>query len=597
MTESFKTDFLSTSTIKKVMPSCLVYAFVQSMTFMVDTVLAGSFLEPDAVAAVAVGMPIIGLMISFSAMIMHGGYLMMLHSLGRSDMEGYNRIFSLILFFTIAVDLVFIGICFGATNFLAGISGGAKATEKVFEYGCLYIRTACLMILFFAIGSFFQLVCASFGYQTERLISSVINVVGNILVSILAINLLSEDYKIAGLGIGSAFGAFFQMISAFGFMLYRKVKVKFSFYAPDKRNFSILLECVHIGLPASIDGILDSASGSVVNNVILSSFANGSYVLALVAMIKTVFTLVRTVGSGILYASEALIGILHGERDNGGICSTFKTSLKLGFLYATVFALIIICFQQPILNFYELKNVADAKNGLILIALSGLLLILPFMMNSAYESTNHHLFAFLVASIPDSILYPLFVAAFGRKFGVTAVWISMGFSFVPFIIVYYSIFAIANRRLIVPLERFLLLEKYENRKTALDVSIPANAVNISFVSEYLQNFFLKNNTPAKLAYISALCMEEIAADYIAHRSNTKKAEKETYMDIKAFRDEDKIEIILRNYDEPYDPLIVEDKGAEDNFSKIGIVMTQKIASEIHYSYAYHLNVVTVIIPL
>ena len=32
-------------------------------------------------------------------------------------------------------------------------------------------------------------------------------------------------------------------------------------------------------------------------------------------------------------------------------------------------------------------------------------------------------------------------------------------------------------------------------------------------------------------------------------------------------------------------------------SKIGIVMTQKIASEIHYSYAYHLNVVTVIIPL
>ena len=67
-----------------------------------------------------------------------------------------------------------------------------------------------------------------------------------------------------------------------------------------------------------------------------------------------------------------------------------------------------------------------------------------------------------------------------------------------------------------------------------------------------------------------------------------------FRNIKAFRDPEKIEIILRNYDKPYDPLIIEHDEKDESFSKIGINMTQKIASKVLYSYAYHLNVVSVI---
>ena len=37
-------------------------------------------------------------------------------------------------------------------------------------------------------------------------------------------------------------------------------------------------------------------------------------------------------------------------------------------------------------------------------------------------------------------------------------------------------------------------------------------------------------------------------------------------------------------------------SGEPDVSKIGILMTQKMASRVLYSYAYHLNVVTIIIP-
>ena len=596
MSENYRSDFLSTRTIRKVMPACLIYAFVQSMTFMVDTVIAGNMLGADAVAAVAMGIPIIGLMLSFTGMIMQGGFLKMLDRLGKSDMDGYNRMFSITLIFTIVVDLIFVALCLFATNAVIMISGGAKATPEATALAVMYVKAACMMILFFAIGSVLQIVSATFGYQTDRMISSLVNVAVNIIASVLAIQFLDDQYKIVGLGIGSALGAFAQMITALVMMKVRKIKVKFRFYAPNKRVILDSLDCLRRGLPSSVDNILDSASGSVVNNIILSVFADGTYVLALVTMIKTIFSLVRTVGRGSLYANQPLSGILHGERDNKGICKSFKATLLQGLIYSAGLAAIIIALHQPILNFYKLAGDGNAQLGLILIALSGIVSVFPYLFNAVYEATGHMMLGLVIAVIPDSILYPVFVVVFGKILGVTGVWLAMGFSFIPFFIIYYLIFVIVNKKPIVPLERLLVLKKHDDLETALDISIPVESEKVSFVSEKLQSFFLEHDAPKRIAYISALCMEEIAADYLEYRRNSAKKSEKAFMDIKAFRDPEKIEIILRNYDKPYDPLIIEHDEKDESFSKIGIIMTQKIASKVLYSYAYHLNVVTIIIP-
>ena len=123
------------------------------MTFMVDTIVAGHSLGPDAVAGVALGMPIIGLMLSFVGVILQGGFLKLLGSMGRSDMNDYRRVFSLALVFTFLVDIVFLAICIFGTNGVLNISGAAKASSEAVRMGRLYIQTACLMILFFSLGS------------------------------------------------------------------------------------------------------------------------------------------------------------------------------------------------------------------------------------------------------------------------------------------------------------------------------------------------------------------------------------------------------------------------------------------------------------
>ncbi|MBR0366155.1 MAG: MATE family efflux transporter, partial [Clostridia bacterium] len=594
MDTKLQSDVLSVNAIRRVMPSCCVYALVQSMTFMVDTILAGHFIGSNAVAAVAMGMPIIGLMLAFTSMILHGGYLKMLFYMGRSDMNSYQRMFSITLTLTILIDLIFVGICMAGTGAVAKISGGAIAEAQSVALAHIYIRTASPMIFFFAVGTVFQLVSASFGYQTDRMISSLVNVVVNIVVSLTAIYALEGDMKIAGLGIGSAAGAFSQLVVAYVQVKIKKINVRYKLYPINKQNVLDSLDCFKEGLPASVDTLLDSVSGSVVNNIILAVFANGTAVMALVAIIKTTNTLVRTAGRGAMYASEPLIGILHGGRDNDGICKTFIAAIKWGVIYASVVAAVFIVFQSPILSFYGVAQNPDARIGLILIAVSGIVSVFMFTLNSAYEGTHHMPNALIISVIPDSVMYPLFVLLFGKMFGVNAIWVALGYSFIPFFVIYYIVFMLINRRLVVPMDRLLLLKRYENRDTALDVSIPIETEHVSFVSETLQSFFLSHNTPSRIAFFIALCMEEIAADYLEYKKNEGAADKKEFMDIKAFRDEDKIEIVLRNYDEPYNPLVFE--RDEESFSKIGVSMVQKIASKISYSYAYHLNVVSVTIP-
>ena len=592
MKTELQSNVLTTSTVRKVLPTCLVYTLVQSMTFMVDPILSGHVLGSNAVAAVALGLPIIGLMISFSAMILQGGFLKMLSSMGRGDMEDYQRIFSITITFTLIVDLIFLAICLFRTDSVLMLTGALKASPEAVAMGRLYIRTACWMILLFGLGTALQLVMTSFGYQAFTALASCTCVAVNIVASIIFMSALKGDYRIAGLGIGSALGTLAQTLVAYLSMRHKKVSVKYRICLPNKKNIVDALDILRLGFPASADNMIDSICGSVVNNIILSAFTGGTSVLALVTIVKTILSLVRTVGRGVFTATEPVVGILHGSRDNEGIKKVFHTSLRIGLVYASALAAILIALQTPLLRFYNISGNPNARTGLIMIAISGLLYVVSYVFNSIYEATGRVSLALLVAVIPDSILYPLFIPVLSRIFGITGIWMAMGYSFIPFFIVFYLVFVVINRKFPVPLERLLVLKKQE-RSTELDVSIPTDAENISFVSEEIQNFYLKHGAPTRVAYLCALCMEEIAADYLAHRAESGTSGKKSYMDIKAFHDSDKIEIVLRNYDEPYNPLVFE--ADEENFSKIGVTMVQNISKEINYSYAFHLNVVTAVI--
>ncbi len=592
-TTELQANVLTAGAIKKALPACMLYALVTSLTFMVDTMVAGAFLDGDAVAATALGLPPIGLMLSCAAMIMQGGFLKMIISMGRNDMQDYNRIFSLALVFLLAVDFVFLALCLFKTDTMLILGGAGSASPAARAMSNLYVRTACLEIIFFSLGCILQLVLATYGYLTSYMMASLICVVVNTGMSVLLVNVLPQDIKIAGIGIASSIGSFCMMIAAIGMLRRRKIRLVFKIQPVNKANLLDCLDMLRRGLPASMDNMLDSISLSIVNRIILAAFAaNGTSVLALVTIIKTVFKVLRIIPRGVYFASEPLIGILGGGKDNEGIKKAFKTDIRLGLVCAACAGVLTIILKNPILSFYNMEGNADANTGIILIAISAMILVFPFSLNAVYEPTGHLLRSLAVAAIPDSLIYPLLLPVAIRCFGITGIWLAMGYNFLIFIVIYYLLLVLRYRRFPVSLDHLLALKKEDGRVTHMDVSVPAEAKDVTFISEKLQGFLLENGVSSRLAYKAALCTDEIAADYIEHRKNSQKAVKKAYMDIKVFREADSIKIIVRNYDEPYNPLVFQKE--EDSVSKIGITMVQKISREILYSYAYHLNIVTIV---
>ena len=84
------------------------------------------------------------------------------------------------------------------------------------------------------------------------------------------------------------------------------------------------------------------------------------------------------------------------------------------------------------------------------------------------------------------------------------------------------------------------------------------------------------------AEIAALCLEELAADFVAHtEESAHQNPNQRIMDIKLFSDEDALRVVIRNIAPAYAPLTFD--LDDTTFSKIGVKLTHKVAREISYT--------------
>lgn len=627
-----ESNVLSDWILKRMFPACMLYALVMNMVFMVDTIIGGRFLGADAVAIVAIGLPVISFMLSLMVLIIQGCFFTLLQYMGRGDKKGFQRIYSESLWLAIVLGVlcVFLAVCFAPV--FAGFSGGARTGEMVAESAALYIRTTCCMVAFYGIGSLLQVKLRCYGYEADNMLCSAVNVLSNVVISILAVQLLPAPVKIAGLGIGSSAAALMQTILAA--LCLRRHKISF---LPDpvclrgvasggrqskeqkqgilsvgkqsgkqgetsvenvlgkQKQESVwreLLMILRAGVPSASEHILASVVSSINNNLILSLFANGTQLLAITAVVESIHTMVKTPGEGARHISEPLFGICFHSRDVNGLKKTLTGTLKMGLIYCIGWSALFLLLCNPIMDFYQMGANAVLRAGIILIVLSSPLSMLVCTMNGFFECTERLPMAMVFGILPECVFFPVLMAALSKPLGANAIWIGMGMGGGALLLVLYLLFMIKDRKFLVPPERMLMLEEeIATRLPSVDISISADAKEVTTIAEKIQHFFTTQGISEESAYLSALCTEEIAADYIHHKK--KESTPFSMMDIKAFCDEEQIEIIVRNFDKPYNPLKFE-MDMED-CSKIGIYMMQKKARSINYIYAYHLNIVTVIL--
>ena len=571
-------------------PSCFFRILAVNFLNMIDAMLAGYFFTPEYIAAIGVTVPVTIIAAALMNAVATGVEMSMSVTIGAGDKRKADRIYMLGLITTTVMCTVFLLVAEIFAHGIVRICGANEAAVAVIAAS--YLRYIAPYLLFLGIKLVLMSVLSVYGYQTDVLVLTVVEFIINFLLSALLAKYTALG--IAALAIGSWVATFISMLCCVLLMKLRKLPILIR-HGGFKTSDAVSL--LKYGFPTSADNLAAGVAGSVINNII--SVSLGTVGLAVYSVISSIGGLILTASDGMRAAMCPMIGIFAGARDKNGVKKTLAEGLKITYVFSIIWIAVILLLLTPIINIYTNGSGTEGMDGIIRAGVYIASVFTPialavYIMAGFYEAIDKPLLSIAFSATSDSVILPLMMLILVPMLGYKGMWLAYGGCEMMFLIIAGLLFLLYKRKLKPSVDDLLFLDKSIRDNVPMkDISIHYSNTDISGLSEEIQQFLENNGTAPRTAYMSALCMEELAADFIAHSqiTNEKINEDRELMDIKLFSDSDKFRITIRNTAKRYNPLDFEYKP--DDFSKIGVHMAQKIAKKITYSYIYKMNIITI----
>ena len=575
--------------VLRMFPASFAVSLTGSIGIMMDTLLAGSMISQSAIAAVAIGLPAIGIFQALTQTITSGAIIKMSIYSGRGDRDGVNRAFSMGILATVLTGLFFLAVCLRLAEPIAMVFGGSAA-PAVAAQAALYIRGASVCVLMGSVNIFLSKTLTLYGLQGASFIAALIAVLGNVFFSILYIHLFPAELAIAALGVGTWCGGSLAVLLSILTIRVKKLPLHLSL---KHLRLAELPSIIKLGLPTSGNNLADGVVAAVINNIIVRAFGGDTTALSTYTAVKGVVQFALTPILGTTVASAPLFGILYGARDRSAILRTLRESFKVGFCVSTAWSCVLIALLPFLGRFYGMQGDPTFRSGVIFCLLFMPLHLITRLFVQIYESTEKVATGLLFSIIPDSVIYPILLTLLIPSLGYWGIWISYIANTLPFMVILYLSRSVKYRSFHTNFDRLLCLdESVRDNVPMLDISIPAGNTDVTGISAQVHAFLSAEGASARTAYITALCLEEMAADFVTHieQQDLRDANR-TVMDLKLFSGDDSFRIIMRNAAKPYNPL--DFRYDDATFAKIGVKMVQKFAKHIDYNYVYKLNIVTI----
>ena len=590
MTESLhENNRLIRKTILRMYPGNFLANLTINVAMMVDTLLAGALLGQEAIAAVAIGLPAIGIFQALLQAIVNGTSIKMAVHAGRGDRQKLNGTYSLGILATAGFGLVFTLVCLLLASVLTKLFGGAE-NPAVAALAALYLRACCVCVLMGSLNTLLLKILVLYGLQKEMITASLIALFGNLLFSVLYIHLLPSHLAIAGLGVGTWTGGTLACLYSLSCIKRHGIPLKFRMQDADP---SELPGIVRNGLPTTGNKLMDNVVAGIINNLIISGFGGDTTALSVYTAVCSVVSFCDTSLRSIQTSIGPLLGILYGSRDRNGIVRTVKEGFKLGLLAAFVWGILILLALPLLAQIYGMAGNPHFRTGVIFGLLTLPLWLVIYLFTQTFEATENAGLGLLFSSVPDSVVYPVMLALLLPVLKYNGIWISFNCCAVPFLLALYLIRSAKYKTLRLSWDGLLCLNRsIRDNVPMLDISIKADNTDVTGISRTVHSFLQAEGIRSRTAYMTALCLEELAADFVEHTMRTQAAKAaNTIMDIKLFSDEDSLKIIIRNAASRYNPLDFALDG--ETFSKVGVKLVQKVCRKIEYTYVYRMNIVTI----
>ncbi|MGN0243118.1 MAG: MATE family efflux transporter [Lachnospiraceae bacterium] len=410
------------------LPMLLSVAF-QQLYSIIDSMIAGKFINADALAAVGASYPVTMLFIAIAQGANIGTSVIVSSLFGAKQFKKMKTCITtaLISITTLALFLTFVG--YAVCNPIIAL---LQTPDNIFDDSATYLAVYMLGLLFMFLYNVCNGIFTAMGDSKTPLYFLILSSVGNIILDLILV--IPLKMGVAGVAWATLIAQGFSSILAL-YYLYRRIHTLRIEGKADLFDVPMLLKISKIAIPS----ILQQSFVSV-GNLLLQGLINsfGSTVIAgYSAAIKlNVFALTcfNTVSNSISSYTAQNLGADKIERVKQGI----RVAYKMMVFVALPFVLCYFLFSNTMINLFVSAN----DTGVIEVGMKFLRIVSPFyliiclkivadgVMRGAAE-----MFPFLLSTLADFVARIGLAFLFSRYWGSTGIWMAWPISwFIGFLI-------------------------------------------------------------------------------------------------------------------------------------------------------------------
>ena len=403
--------------IKHALPSSLGI-LVMSLNILIDTILVGHWIGPNAIAAINIVLPVSFFVAAIGMSIGIGGGSIISRSLGNKNHDKANKTFGNQVSLTLISTIFFMSIGLYFTDTLIPLFGGKG---ELFDLAKIYYVIVMVGVPILGLCMMSNNTIRSEGKPKIAMYAMFIPSVSN----------LCLDYLfIYELGLGMYGAALATTLSYFicgtyilRFFLLKKSDLKLNI-SDLKFDISIVKETLSLGFVTLSRQAAVSLTVLVVNNILFS--LQGESMIAVYAIISRMLMFMLFPILGITQGFIPIAGYNFGAKNKDRVLNSVKKAIIYSTGMATVIFLFIYTFSDSVANAFtsDVNIINKTSDALILVFMATPIIGIQ-LIGSAYFQAIGRAFPALMLTLSRQVFFLIPLVFFlSNIYGVYGVWIS-----------------------------------------------------------------------------------------------------------------------------------------------------------------------------
>ena len=568
-----RNSYLISRSLRRFLMASIATMAIVNINTIVDSVLMGQLISPEAVSAIQNVVPIMGLIAGITSLLSAGASIIATKALGRRDFDEASSSITVAVSSCLGFGLI-VSLLTGvlAPRICSLLCQDPALYENTYKY--LYVIIAGAFLMFLLNGT--SIIVESIGYPRLVSFAMLSSVIVNLICDILYVKVFLMD--ITGAALATLTGSLIGVIALFVFLFWKR---KMLGIRPYFRGFASMMgRNVVMGIPPFLGNLAITLLIFMCNYFVQS--VHGETGVFVMSIGYAMVSLGQMISGGVQGAFLGIGGLLVAQRDYDGLRRLVKRGLAISCGFALLCFLAILFVSDELAVLFGATDPAMIRltgQGLPLITTMNFSLSVILPLAIVYQINDHSVISALSAS---SLLFGMGIAFILAKYLTGIIWVAFPIGTALSIAFVLLCSILVRRKAGENAENVLLIPEPLDDTTRFDISVPCDRSSVGEAVRRACDFLSGKGTHDTILHISH-CMEELLLNYAEHSGKSQKA----YMDISILCDRDAITLIVKDDGIPFDPI-----HAANEEMKAGLKVVQAFMSDASYSYSLGQNIVT-----